>query len=88
MPAYKRATVIAQRSGARLHVIRCGAPQAVRAHRLACRVAGPSQWAVDRAPNNDQERWYTHLPLGTLVLTIDRLVEDVVVAAPAFLVPA
>lgn len=81
----ERTTDIAQRGGAQLKVIRCVAPQAVRAQRLASRVAGPSQWAVDQATDDDQERWYAHLPPSTLVLTTHDPANDLVAAALAFL---
>ncbi len=64
----ERAQNIAQRGNARFKVIYCVAPQHVRAQRLASRVAGPSQWAVDQATDEDGERWYAHLPLDKLVV--------------------
>ena len=81
----ERATAIAQAGRARRSVIRCVAPQALRAERLAARVALSSQWAVDRASDADQLRWYTHLPPDTLVLATDRPLEECVAAALAFL---
>ncbi len=81
----QRVTDMAQRGGARLKVIRCVAPQAVRAQRLANRVAGPSQWAVDQATDEDQERWYAHLPSDTLVLHTSMPLEKLVVTALTFI---
>lgn len=80
-----RAIDIAQRGGAQLKVIRCVAPQAVRAQRLASRVAGPSQWTVDQATDEEQEAWYAHLPPDTLVLSTTQSVEKSSATALTFL---
>lgn len=81
----ERATALAQMGGAHLKVIRCVAPQPLRAERLAMRVAQPSQWVVDQATDSDQERWYRHLPPTTLVLTTDKPWQETLAKALAFL---
>lgn len=68
----ERGSSIAQLAAARLKIVRCVAPQAIRAERLANRIAKPSQWVVDQATDEDQEQWYAHLPPETLVIATDR----------------
>lgn len=81
----ERTTDIAQHCGARLKIIRCVAPQAVRAQRLAERVAGPSQWVVDQATDGDQATWYAHLPPDALVLYTEQPLDNLVATTLTFI---
>lgn len=70
---------IARRAPAELKIIRCVAPAALRAERLANREPLPSQWVSDQATDEEQAIWYAHLPDRTLAVLTDQ--------APAVLLP-
>lgn len=81
----ERARTIAGAAGGRLRLIRCVASEAVRAERLAGRIARPSQWAANKASDADQELWYAHLPPETLVVSTERPLAESVATVMAFL---
>jgi predicted kinase len=80
----ERATAIAQSVAARLKIIRRIAPYSVRIERLITRFAKPSQWTTDKATDQDQEDWYTHIPRHALRLTTTQALEQLVTRAIAF----
>lgn len=75
------ARALTTRSGAKLTLIRCVAPAATRAERLATRTPGPSQWTHNQATDEDQEQWYAHLPQDALVLQTDKPLGEMVAYA-------
>lgn len=79
------ARTIAKRGQAQLKIVRCVAPAAVRAERLAGRVAEPSQWTHDQATDDDQRRWYAHLPTDTFVVLTQRPLAETSAEVLAFL---
>lgn len=81
----QRAQTIAQAAHGQLRLIRCVAPAIVRAQRLAARLAGPSQWATNKATDAHQEQWYAHLPPETLTLSTERPLAENIATALAFL---
>ena len=64
----ERAKEIAAQCEARLRIIRCIAPKDVRMTRLSTRNRRASQWATDIASEEEQEAWYAHLPVESLVI--------------------
>jgi predicted kinase len=81
----EQARIIADAASARLKVVRCVAPAATRAARLAGRTPRPSQWATDQATDADQDTWYSHLPPDTLVVATNQPGSTAIEAVVSFL---
>ena len=64
----ERAKEIAEQCEARLRIIRCIAPKDVRMTRLSTRNRRASRSATDIASEEEQEAWYAHLPVESLVI--------------------
>ena len=81
----ERAKEIAAQCEARLRIIRCIAPKDVRMTRLSTRNRRASQWATDIASEEEQEAWYAHLPVESLVIQTEGPLELYLDTAVRFL---
>lgn len=82
----ERARELACQANADLKFILCLTDPSTRAQRLAQRHARPSQWTVDRMPEEDvQQRWASLLPSDNLILSTEQTTSVLVEAVVPYL---